>query len=712
MSRLPNPSQGNQHCPLCIERNDMGVFLEYGVGKLFTICFGCNRKHCTSAKPGLGQTVGYMPCQFSMDCTCPSNDETLQCYECDDDVESMKWFDHVRLFLAGVHYLMLCFIKTAKAGIELVSIATVGVACAIINYIPGMPAAAVVFEITTPFTKKLVRNVKEYFTSFNPRITLMTPQALMKQVVIESIFLLILLISIEATLISFLIRILLIGVHYAFNALTYRKSLRFIHFVSVSILMTNLVAVNSVGNPNVERFEDVLPGVKKWNGKAFYDFRIVWWPTLITALASIAQEGWTLLQVARSQDPGAPGNGGNAAQVVQSVNRNLRLFGALLNYIDRKSWLHQFCVTQMPNDGRGVFNYIWVFGHLQLTSMKTIKLNDEWMHMSMATNGKFDKESLVDWAEKVDIKGARIGKTNAERRTKFYEGIPESFAAVIAFERMLPVGNYVYPANYVAHDPRAGQPHPHAGEPDVVSAAYAFRPEWERMIKHGLIKKAPKGLVQEIDDSLSEGESDNDQSDNESADESANMARSAITKRTVCLVCGGLGHAADVDGKIKCPNTILKTNVERSVLEQIKYPDGITRPSFNNKKSSNSKPKHKAHASNDDNESSSSDDNEANFTRKGKHDKKKFNKKKSKFTPKGKSKKAKEVEPEPEPESSESDDDDDEHEGGSAMMVNDDSSSDESVIEKLKRKVKSLKKAQQMRDRQTELAVSFDDVEI
>ena len=316
------------------------------------------------------------------------------------------------------------------------------------------------------------------------------------------------------------------------------------------------------------------------------------------------------------------------------------------------------------------------------------------------------------------MKGARIGKTNAERRTKFYEGIPESFAAVIAFERMLPVGNYVYPVNYVAHDPRAGNAHPHAGEPDIMTAAYAFRPEWERMIVNGLIKKAPKGSVQQVNDSSSEGESDNDQSDNESADESANMARSAISKRTVCLVCGGLGHAADIDGKIKCPNLILKTNVERSTLEQIKYPDGITRPSFNKKfngkKAGDFKKKHQAQASNESNEQSSDeDDDEANFTRKGKgkFGKKKFGKKK--FVPKGKSKSAKQVESEPSNEETD-DDEADEHEGGSAMMMDDyssHSSSDEDSIMKLKQKIKSIK-AKQMKNSQAELAVSFDDVEI
>ena len=140
--------------------------------------------------------------------------------------------------------------------------------------------------------------------------------------------------------------------------------------------------------------------------------------------------------------------------------------------------------------------------------------------------------------------------------------------------------------------------------------------------------------------------------------------------------------------------------------------DGITRPSFNrssfnNKKSGagNFKSKYKAQASNDANESSSSDEDEANFTRKGKFNKKKFSKKR--FTSKNKTKKVKEVEAEPEAESSESNDENEEHEGGSAMMINDESSSDESVIKKLKRKVKSLKKAQQMRNSQTELAVSL-----
>ena len=44
--------QTNEQCPLCLERLANGSYLEYGVGSLFIICFGCNRKYCTSTRRG------------------------------------------------------------------------------------------------------------------------------------------------------------------------------------------------------------------------------------------------------------------------------------------------------------------------------------------------------------------------------------------------------------------------------------------------------------------------------------------------------------------------------------------------------------------------------------------------------------------------------------------------------------------------------------
>ena len=733
--RMPNPFQSSngpqsftERCPLCTERYGMNEFLEYGVGRLFVVCFGCNRKYCSSAKPGTDPR--YIPCQYAMECTCDTRaNDDLRCHECNvddnDSIDSMMWFDHIRLVLAGMHYLFACSIRIVKTGVELLTIATVGIMCAVINYIPGMPIIISMHERADGALMNNIKNdilawhwlVMEFISMLPSRM--MTPQSLMRQVIIEMIFLCMLVIVMHASIISLAAWSLMIGTHYAFHKLTHRKSHQFIHFVALLILMSNLVTVNTTGSAHVERFEDILPGVKEWNGKRFYDFRIVWWPALLAALGSIAQDGWTLLQVARGQDPGAPGAGGTAAQIAQSINRNIRLFNCMIKYIHHKSWLYQFTTTQFPGNGRGLFNYVWEFGHKPLTTLKQTKLMDEWQHMTMAnTCGKYRKDSILDWAEKVDVKGARIGKNNAERRAKFYEGFPESFGSVIAYERMImPVGSYVYPADYVAHDPRAGNAHPHAGEPDILACARAFEAEWERMIVHGLIKSAPRGSVHQVVSS-SEGENENE-SDNESADESASMAKSAVNERTVCLECGGLGHAADVDGKIKCPNLILKTKIDRSTLEQIKYPNGITRPkfNFNNKKgkAGDFKKRQQAQASNESNEQSSDDDDEANYTRKGKG-KGKFGKKrfgKKRFVPKSKSKSAKQVQSESsESESNNDNDEEGEHEGGSAMMIDNESSSDnESVIMKLKRKIKSIE-AKQMESSQTDLAVSFDNVRI
>ena len=57
-------------------------------------------------------------------------------------------------------------------------------------------------------------------------------------------------------------------------------------------------------NPNLQTGYTILPGMEIWNGVPYHDFRRVWFATLIVALGSIFQEGWTLIQVARDEDLG------------------------------------------------------------------------------------------------------------------------------------------------------------------------------------------------------------------------------------------------------------------------------------------------------------------------------------------------------------------------------------------------------------------------
>ena len=79
--------------------------------------------------------------------------------------------------------------------------------------------------------------------------------------------------------------------------------------------------------------------------------------SLCAALGTISQDAWSLLQTARDQDLGSPGNPGTPAQTVQSQNRNQRLFGAILNYIDATSYIYRYVSANFANDGRGLFNY-------------------------------------------------------------------------------------------------------------------------------------------------------------------------------------------------------------------------------------------------------------------------------------------------------------------------------------------------------------------
>ena len=60
-------------------------------------------------------------------------------------------------------------------------------------------------------------------------------------------------------------------------------------------------------HPTIGKDWDFLPGVKRWNGEPFYEFLTVWFVALGVALASIVQDGNTLLQCANSEDEGRAG---------------------------------------------------------------------------------------------------------------------------------------------------------------------------------------------------------------------------------------------------------------------------------------------------------------------------------------------------------------------------------------------------------------------
>lgn len=347
-------------------------------------------------------------------------------------------------------------------------------------------------------------------------------------------------------------------------------------------------------NPNQQKDYDVLPGMKRWNGIPFHDFALTWWIALGVALGSIAQDGWTLLQTAQGQDAGAPGQGGNAQQQQQSANRNIRLFNCILNYIENSSSLYRYVVANFGTDGRGLYNYLAVFGVLPYSQEETQSMEAEWEEANMSKVGiDYDASAPFLWEEWVKNLQRKLGKTNAQARTKFLRGFPASFNLVIVPEQMAPgMGNYVFPANFPAHHPQGGNPDPNAGEPDIHAMAMAFYPTWSNMIKLGQIRSVPKGMARSAQGECLEC-SDSDDGDNVAYQIRRMNAEQLM--RIICVCCGGIGHFAR-SGNNKCLTLLNGVNVPKEDLQNIQYPNGLEPPklpssSLNTNRGPGSRPK-------------------------------------------------------------------------------------------------------------------------
>ena len=364
-------------------------------------------------------------------------------------------------------------------------------------------------------------------------------------------------------------------------------------FWSVLVLTTFLTPAEAV-NANLQKDYTVLPGMKVWNGVPYHDFRRVWFAALIVALGSIFQEGWTLIQVARDQDLGGPANPGTAGQNASSNNRNMRLFHSILNYIDTSCDLYRRVWSTFNNDGRGLYNYLWVFGHLPYTRREITALEAIWKDASVSSlKIPHDKETVFKWKSWCVTEGEKRNKNLSEVRDKFLEGFPESFNIVVIPERNSTAnggaGNFVHPANYPAHYPTAlaGNAHPNAGEPDMDAMAMSFNITWVDYIIRGLIKMAPKGSAYSVDleqrgYTSDDGEAEASQVLSLSTDGGEcifKITADSITADTVCLTCGGRGHVSRLDGQ-SCLTSTLGIKIPREELEKTTYPSGITFPTF------------------------------------------------------------------------------------------------------------------------------------
>ena len=247
------------------------------------------------------------------------------------------------------------------------------------------------------------------------------------------------------------------------------------------------------------------------------------------------------------------------------------------------------------NNGRGLFNYLWTYGHLPYSEDEKARLESEWKEATMSKVGiKYTEDALFEWGDYIEHLADKLSYTNQQKRTKYLAGFPTAFDVMIVPERARgALGSYLFPANYPAHHPQAGTPHPHAMEPDIHATSLAFYSEWSRMIKNGMIKAAPRGMAYSVEeDAMHEDDADV---------EHARVARDRITPSMVCLICGGLGHTGTVDGLGQCLTAKLGFRIPRSDLESITYPQGYSRPRFSNRSSNRSSTSNRSHPYRDSN---------------------------------------------------------------------------------------------------------------
>ena len=239
----------------------------------------------------------------------------------------------------------------------------------------------------------------------------------------------------------------------------------------------------------------------------------------------------------------------------------------------------------------------------------------------MANAGiKFDTDGLRNWYNWLDRlrwkwgTADTPGRNNDQVRTQFYKGLPRSFDYVVMHERMKTnPGTWVIAA-YPQYLEDGTTAHPLYGvarpswelnRADIEKIIEFYQDEWDRAIAIGRIKMVPKGSVYSSvlsDDSNDEPDvanvaddecpsvSDEDDADDDADIDTANaLTKSQIKWYMVCLACGGLGHGTTVDGD-QCLTKKLGININRTTLQSIRYPHGLTPPSS---KSTGEKGKHK-----------------------------------------------------------------------------------------------------------------------
>lgn len=330
-----------------------------------------------------------------------------------------------------------------------------------------------------------------------------------------------------------------------------------------------------------------LPGVQKWDGVPSPYFRLSsgWFQTLKLALGGIYQDGDTLLRCCQRLDAGHEGVVGAAGgglptqeEVAKNRMRRQRAAACIVGRLPVGSAIYRLFMTTnaFMNDGPAQYHYLFHVGHRDFTSDERKELVAEWNALTMASAKiPFDAPNALQlWYEALALKAEPLQRTIVQQRTKFYEGLPTSFTPYFVSEQMLPdPGSFSIGAVFPPHHPNAGAPNPANGSPDLPAMVAFFQIAWDKAVKNGIIRRVPRGSVYAAD-------CDEDDVPPEAVNA---ISKSRINGSFICLVCGGFGHAGNVDGT-PCLTAQLGIKVPNEQLQGIKYPKDIRSPFGGGKK--------------------------------------------------------------------------------------------------------------------------------
>ena len=311
----------------------------------------------------------------------------------------------------------------------------------------------------------------------------------------------------------------------------------------------------------------------KWNGYPSFDFvETIRFP-LEAGLGTVSYKDATLLARAKDRDPG--GNFGipNALAAPPNIQqekvvRDERLFFTICNYLEPNCHIYRVLMRDFNGSGMAAFNFVIANGLLALPPKERKKRENEWDDLTMQNQHcAYSMDGYFKWLYNVVERGQKLGKPQADVKTKFIDGLPDQFFSAQKLS-MRSDATMVFPATYGALPiwspyPAAmgANPHPAAGAPFPERLARAYVTEWYTAIQ-GIAPTPPRGMVREVIEI-----------------DTVNMIGSKEIQeakgQVKCFKCGGFWHTARCQLSNGDIAICAATQVERDLGIKIDPPENI-----------------------------------------------------------------------------------------------------------------------------------------